>query len=135
MSRKSGILILLLFLSSPLLQGCNLLNRARQNADSEVVYGGVVGRWRGEIEVDLSYIRMIFNIDQMGSGIYTATLDSPTQNVFGVPANSVSFENNNLTLEFSQINGEYSGRLREDGRSIMGTWRQLGQTFELEMYR
>ena len=74
-----------------------------------------------------------FNISQGENG-YTATLDSPDQNAYGIPVSSVKFEDNKLTITVTDLAIEYIGDLVEKDL-IKGTFTQFGNSMDLELTR
>ena len=91
----------------------------------------VTGDWYGVLKVQGMELRLVFHINESKND-YTATLDSPDQNAYGIPINSVSFENNLLTLKIDQLGAGYTGTLSSEGK-INGTFNQGGQSFPLEL--
>ena len=58
------------------------------------------GQWHGALKVQGIQLRLVFNVEQTESG-YSATMDSPDQGAFGIPATSAHFENNVLKITIS----------------------------------
>lgn len=83
----------------------------------------ITGSWNGLLAVQGQKLRLVFNISKAENG-FQATLDSPDQNAFGIPASEVSFANNQLKVVVKQIGLEYNGTLQSD--SIVGTFNQMG---------
>ena len=83
----------------------------------------ITGSWNGLLAVQGQKLRLVFNISKAENG-FQATLDSPDQNAFGIPASEVSFANNQLKVVVKQIGLEYNGILQGD--SIVGTFNQMG---------
>lgn len=92
----------------------------------------ITGDWHGALKVQGLQLRLVFHISQTGGG-YSATMDSPDQNATGIPA-TASFERNVLKLSVANIGVEYEGALGADG-NIKGTFKQMGQSFPLDMSR
>lgn len=78
-------------------------------------------------------LRLVFHILHSEAG-YTATMDSPDQGAKGIPVTSVSYKNATLKLSLASLGVEYEGALGADG-SISGTFRQMGQSFPLNLSR
>ena len=91
----------------------------------------IAGQWNGILKVQGIQLRLVFHIDKTDLG-YTATMDSPDQGVNGIPVTTVSFEQANITLIIPSAKIEYDGVLGEDN-SIVGTFRQAGQSFPLNL--
>ncbi|EDP98399.1 alpha/beta hydrolase [Kordia algicida OT-1] len=90
----------------------------------------ISGTWKGALKVPGMELPLAFNISET-DGTYTATLDSPKQNAFGIPIDKTTFENNKLTITQSQMGMEYTA-MYEDG-VFKGTFKQAGQTFPLHL--
>jgi hypothetical protein len=106
-------------------------------ADAEKNYGTgnryqIPGHWKGALNVNGTELHIVFNIAQMDDGTYSATLDSPDQGAFGVPASEASVTYPNVRLTWKTIGGVFSGKL-DDGK-LSGSWRQ-GRAFPLELER
>jgi uncharacterized protein len=92
----------------------------------------ITGTWYGILKVPGNEIRLVFHIENKDTGL-VATLDSPDQKAFGIPVQSVSFENRELLLKLPALMAEYKGRL-EDG-VISGTFNQGGMSFDIQLTR
>jgi hypothetical protein len=65
---------------------------------SSIVVGqDVTGQLNGVLMVHGTHLRMVFNISKAEDG-FTSTMDSPDQQVKGIPLASTSFENEALKL-------------------------------------
>jgi pimeloyl-ACP methyl ester carboxylesterase len=85
----------------------------------------LVGTWEGALDVGGgNQLPIVFNISRGDDGSLTATMDSPAQQAFGIPVNSVSLEAGAVTMEIAAVTGGYAGTLSEDGTAIEGTWSQ-----------
>lgn len=91
----------------------------------------ITGQWLGGIEIQGTRLNLVFNISKMGN-TYTATMDSPEQNVQGVPINTVSFENLTVRMGIEMAGIEYKGTLNASNE-IIGTFSQGGATFPLNL--
>ncbi len=89
------------------------------------------GSWSGILDAGQK-LRVVFNFTQSGDSL-SATMDSPDQQVFGLPVRSVVFSDPLLTLQMDTPPVEYSGELT-DG-VIKGTFKQMGYEFPLELTR
>lgn len=95
----------------------------------------IQGIWQGVLEVSGTKLRIVFNISAGQNSTLTATMDSPDQEVTGIPVDKVTFQNDNLNLEVQSIRGVYNGRFSEDDQTINGNWEQSGQSFPLILQR
>jgi hypothetical protein len=92
-----------------------------------------VGTWQGTLSAGAISLRVVFNIKADDNGVLSGTLDSPDQNTFGLPIDTVRKEGGDVTAEIKRIQGSYSGKFADDGKSIIGTWSQLGQSLPLTL--
>ncbi|MFA9389187.1 MAG: alpha/beta hydrolase family protein [Prolixibacteraceae bacterium] len=91
----------------------------------------ISGFWNGMLKVPGMELRVNFNLEKTNDG-YKATMDSPDQNAFGIPCETVSFENKALTITLPNMAIEYSGKwISAD--SIEGTFKQAGQSFPMNL--
>lgn len=91
----------------------------------------ISGKWNGLLSVQGTDLRVDFNLTKTDNG-YTATLDSPDQNAYGIPVTSVSFKKPDITIVISDIGAEYKGKLTKDDL-IEGTFTQMGQAFPMNL--
>ena len=92
----------------------------------------IVGTWNGTLSVMGHNLRLVFNITKDGD-TYKATMDSPDQGQSGIAMSSVTFEDNQIKMTLSSMGMEYTGELKSD--KIIGNFRQMGQSFPLELTR
>lgn len=95
----------------------------------------IEGAWQGALEVSGIEFRIVFKLSQGPEGILTATMDSPDQGAKDIPVDEVIFENDNLRLEIESDMIVFEGKVRDDGLSIEGEWKQMGQSFPLVLKR
>lgn len=93
----------------------------------------ITGQWVGGIDIQGNKLNLIFNIDKSGES-YTATMDSPEQNVQGIPISTVSFQKPNVKMTIEVAGIEYNGTLNASNE-IIGTFTQAGATFPLNLSR
>jgi len=58
-------------------------------------------------------------------------MDSPDQNVSGIPVTTVNFNYPDIKFEISNLGVIYEGTLSDN--RITGKWKQSGQTFSLAL--
>lgn len=95
----------------------------------------VVGNWEGKLTLPGTSLRIRFHIKRNDSGHWTATMDSPDQNAYGIPVSAVESNHGTVTLDVKAIHGVYEGSLSEDYKHLKGTWKQAGQVFPLELQK
>ena len=83
---------------------------------------GLLGFWQGDIEA--AKLRIVLHLTKNKDHSLGATLDSPDQNIKGIPVNQVTYGEGHLHLEVSAVNGSFDGHLTVDGSEIDGTWNQ-----------
>ncbi|MDR2026168.1 MAG: alpha/beta fold hydrolase [Prevotellaceae bacterium] len=93
----------------------------------------ITGEWNGLLKVQDIQLRIVFHIQKTESG-YSATMDSPDQNVKGIPVTSVNYENGVLKLSIDNAGIEYEGKPDADG-NINGTFQQNRVSLPLNLSR
>lgn len=94
----------------------------------------ITGSWMGKINAGAIPLRIIFNLSLNEKDSLVATLDSPDQGVKNIRIGPVAFSDNHLKISAPLLLGEYSGTLKND-TLIEGTWKQAGQTYDLELLK
>jgi len=79
----------------------------------------ITGQWNGVLN-ELK-LRLVFHINKTGE-TYTATMDSPDQNAFGIQVETITFDGSKLSLAINKIGLLYEGEFKTD--SIVGTFKQ-----------
>ena len=81
----------------------------------------IVGVWEGTLsQVNL---RIVVHVENGDDGLLVR-FDSPDQNAYGIPADSVSFDGEQLSFNVDSINAGYVGTLSRDGSLVRGRWSQ-----------
>ena len=94
------------------------------------------GDWKGTLVTDQGEIPVIFHIIKNSDDTFTATLDSPDQEAFGIPIDSVEFEEHTVRMWSAAVQGGFTAELAEDKPDeIVGTWEQMGNTLPLTLTR
>jgi pimeloyl-ACP methyl ester carboxylesterase len=92
------------------------------------------GSWLGTLELSGGIkLRVVFHIVNTEDGLM-ATLDSPDQNVKGIPVTKVTRDGTTLKIAIEKINGVFEGRIAPDLSSIDGNFTQ-GVTTPLALHR
>jgi uncharacterized protein len=92
------------------------------------------GAWSGTLDTGTIKLRIVFHISNTEDGLI-ATMDSPDQNMKGMPATSVTRDGTSLKIVTKQIGGSFSGKIAADLSSIDGTWSQGGADLPLVLKR
>ena len=87
-----------------------------------------VGDWKGTLSVQGTSIELLFQI-KSENGELTTTMDSPSQGATGIPMDTTTFLDNQLTIEFKQGGIKYIGLLESE--TITGTFYQGGMELPL----
>ncbi len=90
----------------------------------------IKGSWQGKLTVQGMEVPLVFNISEEG-GKLKSTMDSPSQGATGIPMDKTSFENNVLSIEFTQGGIKYLANLKDN--SLTGTFYQAGMELPLVM--
>jgi len=81
------------------------------------------GAWSGTLDTGNAKLRVVFHITNTEDGLI-ATMDSPDQNLRGMPMTSVTRDGASIKIEAKQIGGIFSGKIAPDLSSIDGKWSQ-----------
>lgn len=92
------------------------------------------GTWEGVLDTGMAKLRVVFHIGNTEDGLM-ATMDSPDQNMKGMPTTGVTRDGASLKIQAKQIGGVYSGKIATDLQSIIGTWSQGGADLPLVLKR
>jgi len=92
------------------------------------------GAWAGTLDTGRGKLRLVFHLTNTEDGLM-ATMDSPDQNVSGLPVTTVTRTGSSLKLELKQAGGVYEGKISGDLASIEGAWTQGGVSFPLTLKR
>lgn len=92
------------------------------------------GAWMGTLDLGAAKLRVVFHIVNTEDGL-TATMDSPDQNVKGMPTTSVTRDGATLKIEAKNIDGIFEGKIAADLSSIDGTFTQMGASHPLVLKR
>jgi len=95
----------------------------------------VEGTWLGNLEVFGLEYTLVFKICRNPDGTLTATIDSPDQGTNDIPADKVECEDSNLQIEATSIPAVFDGKIKEDGLTIEGHWKQSGLVLPLTVKR
>ena len=94
----------------------------------------VDGDWEGAIDAGGQTLRVVLHILTYEDGM-TATLDSPDQNLTGLPVTTVTRDGATLKFEMRQLAAGYAGKIDPELKTIGGTWEQGGASLPLTWKR
>jgi hypothetical protein len=89
------------------------------------------GKWLGQlVTAPDSEMTIEFTISKDDSGRYSVLMNSPDNaSLKNLAADNVSVVNDNLTLNFKSLSGQFVGTV--SGGDLVGQWKQLNDTFPL----
>lgn len=73
----------------------------------------ITGTWKGNLIIGSSALPIVFHIKD-SAATYTATMDSPEQEAYGIPVDKVSFANGMLSLQITKAHINYRAQLLGD---------------------
>jgi putative CocE/NonD family hydrolase len=94
----------------------------------------ITGDWNGLLEMEGTNLRLVLHVEETDEGL-SATVDSPDQNVFGMPVAKISMEGEELAFELPEIQVVYRGTVAPDYAKVDGTFTQGGQGFPMVFTR
>ena len=103
------------------------------------LYGqDIAGSWSGVLSVPdtgmgETKLTVVFHFETTENG-YTGTIDSPDQEAFGHPMDTVIYKKPEVTLTKAEWDVKYVGSITDDGK-LKGTFTQMGGTIEMIMTR
>jgi pimeloyl-ACP methyl ester carboxylesterase len=89
------------------------------------------GDWGGLL---MGQLHIIVHVKKDDKGQYSASLESPDQGAFVLPADAVTATPDHLAFAITKINGSYDGVWDDKKQAWVGTWTQ-GQAMPLELKR
>ncbi len=101
-----------------------VLSMAALSADA------IVGKWKGNLNVQGVSLPLVLNLNNSGDSI-SSTLDSPQQNVYGLPVKIDYMASDSIAWSCARIGASFRGRMA--GQQISGTFEQMGFKFPLTM--
>jgi hypothetical protein len=93
-----------------------------------------VGKWEGTLETPGGRLRLVFNLTSK-AGSADGTIDSLDQGAMGIPMDEISVTNGTIRISAHVINGSYTAKLSEDGKTLTGAWSQRGGSLPLVLTR
>lgn len=100
------------------------LNKTEKNtAVNSIQENGIIGSWNGTLKISGQELPLVFHI-KMKEGKLNASMDSPLQNAFNIPVDSVSFQDGKLNIKINLLQLNYDGVLDSSNSKIKGTFNQ-----------
>lgn len=96
----------------------------------------VVGDWNGVLDAGGgNSLHIVVHITQAQDGSLSGALDSPDQHATGIKISTITYKEDALHFECSDIGGSYDGKMSSDKSKINGTWSQGGNSLALNLAR
>ena len=105
---------------------------AAQGESKPAPASDIDGAWMGVVDTGGGKFRVVFHITNTANGL-TATMDSPDQGAFGIPATTAECNYPDVKLTWSAIGGVYAGKM-SNGK-LSGTWSQGKASFPLDLQK
>jgi len=83
---------------------------------------GVKGDWEGKLNAGAVSLRIVFHIEDAGTGTLSGKMDSPDQGVKGIKCAKVSIAGDSVFIEVTKMAG-FAGKI-VDATHLNGTWSQ-----------
>jgi len=107
---------------------------ARSPASDTIANADFAGRWSGSFHILGDSVHVFLELSAEDSVRLAGRVSLPAQGMFGLPV-AVEREGRSLRLDVAALRARYEGRLRADGESLRGDWRQAGGLFRLALAR
>ncbi|MEI6556586.1 MAG: hypothetical protein WCL70_13430 [Paludibacter sp.] len=91
----------------------------------------ITGKWNGKLNLHGRVLTIVFNVKQTANGL-VATMDSPDQKVFDLPATAAVYEQSTLKINIENAGIEYDGILNQNNQ-LVGVLIQSGEVFPLDL--
>lgn len=91
-----------------------------------------VGDWQGTLRLPVGSLRLVLHLQQDSSQRWSATLDSPDQQAFGLPVSQVVIHGDSLHLSATTLGLSYAARQATPGL-LKGLFRQGSLSLPLEL--
>jgi hypothetical protein len=94
----------------------------------------ISGTWQGTLQADRE-LRIVVKLSKADTSGLKAILYSIDQGGEALPADTVMFQNPNVTISIPAVGGTFVGKLNAEGNSITGMWSQGPQPLPLVLVR
>jgi hypothetical protein len=92
------------------------------------------GDWEGALEAGPQKMRLVLHIVTYEDGM-SARVDSPDQNLSGLPVTTISRDGAKLKFEMKQLGGVFEGTIDKELKTVSGEWKQGGVSMPLTLKR
>lgn len=91
----------------------------------------LTGNWRGELKMGPAALPLVFNFSETEDGKTSCTLDSPQQNVKGLPMNVDYLSSDSIAVTSTMIGATFRGHI--GAAEIKGIFQQRGYSFQMTL--
>jgi hypothetical protein len=89
----------------------------------------------GDYSGQLGQVPVELHLVSAGNGTLSGTVDSPKQNLFGMPCTDLNVNGKSLSFAVPMVHGIWSGVIGDDGALLAGIWSQGSSTTPLSLSR
>lgn len=118
-----------------LIVSCATTGEEAPAMETESETSGLVGQWKGDLVAGSRKIPFALNVASSETGGLKATLDSPTEGVYGIPVETVSVDGSSVTFSLPAVGAAYEATIDASTATMDGTWKQRGAELPLVMIR
>ncbi len=93
-----------------------------------------LGTWNGPLTQFGATVKFVLNLD-IKDGKFIPTLDSPDQNVTGIPLSDLKMQDDSISFKIRVASASYRGRLDRKNLTIQGEFNQRGGTYPLNLIK
>ena len=106
--------------------------KSPQNISYVVTDTVFIGTWNGPLTQFGATVRFVLNLN-FAEGRFVPTLDSPDQNVTGIPLSDLKMQDDSISFKIGAASASYRGRLDRKNLTIQGEFDQRGGTYPLNL--
>ncbi|QTN19823.1 alpha/beta hydrolase [Brevundimonas sp. AJA228-03] len=107
---------------------------AMEMVQAQAAQANLVGRWEGALNVGGTSLPIVIRVEQGPNGLVTV-MDSPAQNVRGIPVADLGQSGGVVRFAVPVARGGFEGAVSADGGTWTGTWTQGGASLPLILTR
>ncbi|MDP7030491.1 MAG: alpha/beta fold hydrolase [Phycisphaerales bacterium] len=95
----------------------------------------LAGVWSGELATPGGPLALVMHISGAEDGGWTGSVDTPSQQSYGIPLSSIEFDGHALTVRCDLTQAIWTATLTEGGDTLDGVWAQRGVEIPLSCRR
>ncbi len=108
--------------------------KSPQNISYAVSDTAFIGTWKGPLTQFGATVKFVLNLD-FKDGKFIPTLDSPDQNVTGIPLSDLKMQDDSISFKIGVASASYRGRLDRKKLTIQGEFNQRGGAYSLNLLK